>query len=245
MNDKKTERPLYLWIIVIVLAVIAIGLVVWFGSVLEITGAGSTAAPVIKLYNAFSELNKYVGFESFINAIIMIRSGTGTTRKAFILSMIGAALGLLYFKNGNGKRYHKKGIEHGSAKWGSQREKNIIADTTKAGFYNNVIAASDVFLVLDRKQREINEQGEKKKKEKKRSPKKEKKDKSENTELSVAQVRNRKSSGGIIKPMLNLNMLILGGSGTGKSRYFVKPNLLQCNTSYVVTDPSGELFNNH
>ena len=42
--------------------------------------------------------------------------------------------------------------------------------------------------------------------------------------------------------MLNLNMLILGGSGTGKSRFFVKPNLLQCNTSYVVTDPSGELL---
>ena len=44
-----------------------------------------------------------------------------------------------------------------------------------------------------------------------------------------------------IKPMLNLNMIILGGSGTGKSRFFVKPNLLQCNTSFVVTDPSGEL----
>lgn len=36
-------------------------------------------------------------------------------------------------------------------------------------------------------------------------------------------------------------MIILGGSGTGKSRFFVKPNLLQCNTSFVVTDPSGEL----
>lgn len=31
------------------------------------------------------------------------------------------------------------------------------------------------------------------------------------------------------------------GSGTGKSRFFVKPNLMMCNTSYIVTDPSGEL----
>ncbi len=41
--------------------------------------------------------------------------------------------------------------------------------------------------------------------------------------------------------MLNLNMMILGGSGTGKSRFFVKPNIMQCNCSYVVTDPAGEL----
>lgn len=41
---------------------------------------------------------------------------------------------------------------------------------------------------------------------------------------------------------LNLNTIVLGGSGTGKSRYFVKPNLLQGNSSFVVTDPSGELL---
>ena len=46
---------------------------------------------------------------------------------------------------------------------------------------------------------------------------------------------------GKIKPMLNLDQVILGGSGTGKSRFFVKSNLLMCNTSYIVTDPSGEL----
>ena len=41
---------------------------------------------------------------------------------------------------------------------------------------------------------------------------------------------------------LNLNTLVLGGSGVGKSRSFVVPNLLQANSSYVVTDPSGELM---
>ena len=38
----------------------------------------------------------------------------------------------------------------------------------------------------------------------------------------------------------NLSCTVLGASGTGKSRYIVKPNLLQANSSYVVTDPSGE-----
>jgi type IV secretion system protein VirD4 len=39
----------------------------------------------------------------------------------------------------------------------------------------------------------------------------------------------------------NLNVLVVGGSGAGKTRYFCKPNLLQGNTSYVVLDPKGEL----
>lgn len=41
---------------------------------------------------------------------------------------------------------------------------------------------------------------------------------------------------------LNNNVFIVGGAGTGKSRFFIKPNVLQLNASYVVTDPSGELL---
>lgn len=44
------------------------------------------------------------------------------------------------------------------------------------------------------------------------------------------------------KTRKNNNVLVIGGSGTGKSRFCVKPNLLQANCSYVVTDPSGELL---
>lgn len=67
------------------------------------------------------------------------------------------------------------------------------------------------------------------------------KDITENAKISVALIAKRKKAAEKIKPMLNLNMLILGGTGTGKSRFFVKPNLMMCNTSYVVTDPSAEL----
>lgn len=41
---------------------------------------------------------------------------------------------------------------------------------------------------------------------------------------------------------MNLNMLIQGSPGSGKTRYVLKPNLLQFNSSYVITDPSGELI---
>ena len=40
----------------------------------------------------------------------------------------------------------------------------------------------------------------------------------------------------------NNNVLVVGGSGAGKSRFFIKPNLLQMNASFVTTDPSGEII---
>lgn len=39
----------------------------------------------------------------------------------------------------------------------------------------------------------------------------------------------------------NKNVLIVGGSGSGKTRFWLKPNLLQCHSSYVVTDPKGDI----
>ncbi len=40
----------------------------------------------------------------------------------------------------------------------------------------------------------------------------------------------------------NLNTLVIGGSGAGKTRFYAKPNLMQANTSFVVLDPKGELL---
>ena len=39
----------------------------------------------------------------------------------------------------------------------------------------------------------------------------------------------------------NLNILVVGGSGAGKTRFFCKPNVMQCNTSMVILDPKGEI----
>lgn len=44
------------------------------------------------------------------------------------------------------------------------------------------------------------------------------------------------------KTFFNNNVLVIGGSGSGKSRFFVKPNILQANCNYVVTDPAGEML---
>ena len=39
----------------------------------------------------------------------------------------------------------------------------------------------------------------------------------------------------------NLNVLVIGGSGAGKTRFYCKPNVMQCNTSMVILDPKGEI----
>ena len=40
----------------------------------------------------------------------------------------------------------------------------------------------------------------------------------------------------------NKNVLVIGGSGSGKTRFFVKPNLMQLHSSYVLTDPKGQIL---
>ena len=40
----------------------------------------------------------------------------------------------------------------------------------------------------------------------------------------------------------NLNVLVVGGSGAGKTRFYAKPNLMQCNTSFIVADPKCEML---
>lgn len=235
--DKKTDTLLY---IIIAACLIAFPVILLVGYTLEMTADKNGN---IQIFEAVSSFGEYMTAGNLGNAFRAVISGGGMTRNACVIGFFGSMIAVMYRLVGNGKRYHRRGVEHGSARWGNRHEKDIIADTTKHGFYNNVICASDVFLVLDRKVREKNEaeEAEKSRKTKKTKPKKEKKTLSENTGISIKDVTSVSKDSGKIKPMLNLNMIILGGSGTGKSRFFVKPNLLQCNTSFVVTDPSGEL----
>ena len=60
--------------------------------------------------------------------------------------------------------------------------------------------------------------------------------KSERITMNGRPIKN----GGKIPP--NKNVLVVGGSGSGKTRFYVKPNLMQMHSSYVVTDPKGSLL---
>ena len=65
---------------------------------------------------------------------------------------------------------------------------------------------------------------------------------SENVILSQTERITMNSRPKVPKYARNKNVLVVGGSGSGKTRYFIKPNLLQLHSSYVVTDPKGSLI---
>lgn len=165
MNNKTKEHPKWLYAALVVGELIAVVIISYFGYAIDTVRVEEGTSPIIRIFAAVNAINDReieISFDLLWDAI----THGSAMKKAFVLSMAAAIICFAYVLNGNGKRFHKKGIEHGSAQWGSQDEKNIIADTTSEGFYNNVIVASDVFLVLDRKQREINEQKAKERKNK-------------------------------------------------------------------------------
>lgn len=61
----------------------------------------------------------------------------------------------------------------------------------------------------------------------------------ENVILTQTESLTMKSRVSNWKNSRNKNVLVIGGSGSGKTRFWLKPNLMQCHSSYVVTDPKG------
>lgn len=126
-----------------------------------LTIAGMWGGYAIELAGGINKVMKHP--ERFADEYLTLSTFGGSLLQVFTLEG-GAADGALYgFIAGlmvffgfakTGKRFHRKGVEHGSARWGKQAEKDIIADTND--FYNNVLCSSDVLLVLDRKKRDEN-----------------------------------------------------------------------------------------
>lgn len=236
--EKKISPYFYA---VVIGCIIAMPTVMFMGYMLDIS-AGDNGQ--IQIFELLANSDEYLA-EATLSGLFAAFFHGGMTAKATIIGFFASLIIIVYVLMGDGKRYHRKGSEHGSARWGSKAEKDIIADTND--FYNNVICASDIMLVLDRKKRDKNEaEADRKKSDKKKTQPKKKETGNEishdtNIKVSVKDIVSQGKEASKIKPMLNLNQIILGGSGTGKSRFFVKPNLLMCNTSYIVTDPSGEL----
>lgn len=121
----------------------------------------------------------------------------------------GFAIGIYaLLKYTSRKRLHRKGVEHGSARWGTEAEARKLADKPE---------------------------------QKKGEPKKKKAD-LEKEDRNIILSQEVRMSLNTRQHRENLNVLVIGGSGSGKSRFYVKPNIMQMNTSYVVTDPKGELL---
>ena len=102
---------------------------------------------------------------------------------------------IVYTKGKNAKKY-RKGVEYGSARWGSAEDIKPYIDPV---FANNVLLTQTERLMMSSRPKQP-------------------------------------------KYARNKNILVIGGSGSGKTRFFVKPNLMQMHSSYVVTDPKGTVL---
>ena len=124
------------------------------------------------------------------------------------------------------KRLHRKGVEHGSARWANEKEEKFLCDNAdkKKKFPDNLPPwlANPVRKIM-----------------KKPPPPKPVPFQTDNNIILTQEVRMSLNTR---QHRENLNVLVIGGSGPGKSRFYVKPNIMQLNTSYVVTDPKGELL---
>ena len=113
------------------------------------------------------------------------------------VGILGAVLVRLavYVKSKNAKKY-RKGIEYGSARWG-----------TAADIAPYIDPVPDWNIPLTRTE-------------------------------SLTMTSRPKDP----KTARNKNILVIGGSGSGKTRFFVKPSIMQMHSSYVITDPKGQLL---
>ena len=147
-----------------------------------------------------------------------------------ITLMVGFALGIYaLMKYTSRKRLHRKGVEHGSARWANEKEEKFLADRMSAG--------SKPKRGKDAAQQSLRTATKPEKKKVKKSPKS-----PFETDNNILLTQEVRMSLNTRQHRENLNVLVIVGSGSGKSRFYVKPNIMQLNTSYVVTDPKGELL---
>lgn len=146
------------FIIFLVIALLMAAVGVWGGYVVQETAHKNGKADFER---ALDRSGDYVNAESFFNAVTAAINGKGYARKGAMYFGLSGLLIFAYQISKTPKRYHRKGEEHGSARWGTDKEKAIVGDVND--FYNNVILAADVLLVLDRKKRDENALTEKEK----------------------------------------------------------------------------------
>ena len=107
----------------------------------------------------------------------------------------GAGLRLAVYLRGKNAKKYRRGMEYGSARWGTAKD---IEPFMAPKFADNIILTKTERLMMS------------------------------NRPPDPKNARNK-------------NVLVVGGSGSGKTRFWLKPNLLQCHSSYVVTDPKGTI----
>lgn len=177
-----------------------------------------------------------------------------------LISLYLAIILLIYINSNNNLKADMPGKEHGTAKWNddlADYDKKFVSPKKKDKPDMNIILSDNVKLSLERikldkskkvlnLEQQIAEQDQKMRDFQNQIlvlPENE----SVNLrkELDKELILNQKLVSKLKRVSMNdrnANVLVLGGSGAGKTRYMIKPNILQANCSLIITDPKGEIL---
>ena len=151
-----------------------------------------------EVYRLSDALNRFSRIIDAINGLAKLGENPFPSLHPFdmLVGVVGVLVICLivFLKKKDAKKY-RKGVEYGSARWGTSEDIKPYIDPD---FSKNILLTQTERIMVGRnKQPKYN---------------------------------------------INKNVLVIGGSGSGKTRFHIKPNLMQMNASYIVTDPKGTVI---
>ena len=197
-----------------ILFVLFVAACAFVGTAMDCT-AGADGSP--DLTRVSEGMNKVIANPDLIMTALTNRQSYAL--KTVFFGVMGVGLYVLYKYSEGKKRLHRQGVEHGSARFGDAKEMRSLADQKhKSEFIVRKTENGD--YMYDCRGNFIGFTVD------------------DNVILTdeVFLALDAKQH------LLNHSILVVGGSGSGKSRFFALPNIMQLNTSYVITDPKGELL---
>lgn len=198
--------------------------VIWLGLI-----GGSCAAPgrtLIDWINAFGTAIEQPWHFSFNQYSL----------KAVLIALAAYALCIMLYRDSQRKR--RPGEEYGSAEWGNAKQID-----SKYRYHDKFTVevkqmlhriASFVALCAEFITGKLTEEERRRRKERKAL--------AVHVDQNIPLTMHTRIGLDVFRHQRNLNMMVIGGSGTGKSRSVSKPEILQANCSYIICDPKGELL---
>lgn len=208
------RKPSKFTLVVYGIIIMIVIFIFWFlGAAMDFSVTPDGTVDINLLGNGFEKVmnNPQVIFSS-------LKNKNSYAPKMLFLGACSTGIYVLYKYTEDKKRLHRRGVEHGSAKWGDDKEMKSLAEIKEKPHMYPIL--SDGKRVFDKKGDFV----------------------CVTIDNNIVLTKEVQLSLNSRQHLLNLNVLIIGGSGSGKTRFYAKPNIMQLNTSYVVTDPKGEIL---
>lgn len=148
-----------------------------------------------------------------------ITNKDGYAPKMLFVGVCVIGIFALYKYSEEPKRLHRHGTEHGSAKWADEKEVRALAEKKKNPYQLALRDENSGYLYDDKGEFVCAE-----------------------VDYNIVLAKDVYLALNTKQHRLNLNTLVIGGSGSGKTLFWVITNILQLNTSFVITDPKGEIY---